>query len=186
MNEHATNIFSVPIWGYVLNGERYQSEDYLERVMELHRAEDSTKKSNAGGGWQSRDDLHKEPIFKEFVNNTLIKSMCQPILKDYGIEDCSVQSMWANVNDKHSFNYHHTHEGCLSGVFYLKVPQGSGRLIFTNPNIRSELHQIRGKNYPIVPSDLACIVFPSWLEHYVEPNMSDQSRVSISFNIGRL
>tara|TARA_B110000977_G_C11087490_1_gene495303 strand:+ start:1038 stop:1598 length:561 start_codon:yes stop_codon:yes gene_type:complete len=184
MNEHATNIFNTPIWGYVLTSEKYQAEDYLEKVIELSSTEPSANKSNAGGGWQSRDNLQEDPLFKEFVNNTLIKSIGQPILKEYGIVNPVVQSMWASVNNKHSFNYQHTHEGYLSGVFYLQVPKDSGRLIFTNPAVRSESHPIRQKNYPIIPQELACIVFPSWLEHYVEPNMSDEARVSISFNIG--
>lgn len=184
MNEHAITIFNVPIWGYVLTNERYQSEDYLERILELYEQEFSVSKSNSGGGWQSRDNLHKDPIFREFVNNVLLKQIASNILKDYNITDFAIQSMWANVNKKHSFNYHHTHEGYLSGVFYLKVPPNSGRLVFTNPNIRSEMHPIRSSNYPIQPQPLACIIFPSWLEHYVEPNKSDDERISISFNIG--
>ena len=27
------------------------------------------------------------------------------------------------------------------------------------------------------------IIFPSWLEHYVSPNMSEDKRISISFNM---
>ena len=27
-------------------------------------------------------------------------------------------------------------------------------------------------------------IFPSWIKHLVEPNMSDEERISISFNIG--
>lgn len=183
--DHRMDIFKTPIWGYVFGAEKYQSEDYLDYVLELFSTEASAAKSNAGGGWQSRDNLHEDPIFKEFVNNNLLKSVAKGILKDYNIADYQIQSMWANVNQKGSFNYHHTHEGYLSGVFYLKVPQNSGRLIFTNPSIRSEMHPIRDKNYPVTPEPLACIVFPSWLEHYVEPNMSDDYRVSISFNIGK-
>ena len=184
MNEHATNIFNVPIWGYVLTNEKYQAEDYFDRILELYAQEPSVSKSNSGGAWQSRDDLHEDPIFREFVKNILLKSIASNILKDYGITEFKLQSMWANVNGKHSFNHHHTHEGYLSGVFYLRVPQNSGRLVFTNPAIRSERHPIRTNNYPIQPQPLACIIFPSWLEHYVETNQSDDTRVSISFNIG--
>lgn len=184
MNDHSNFIFNTPIWGYLLTNEKYQAEDYLEKIEELYASEKSVSKSNAGGGWQSRDNLHQEPIFREFVNNILLKYIASDILKTYNIDKFKLQSMWANVNGKNSFNYHHTHEGYLSGVFYLKVPQNSGRLVFTNPNIRSENHPIRTSNYPISPQQLACIVFPSWLEHYVEPNESNDTRVSISFNIG--
>ena len=27
-------------------------------------------------------------------------------------------------------------------------------------------------------------MFPSWIEHYVEPNRSDEDRISMAFNIG--
>lgn len=184
MNDHSNFIFNTPIWGYVLTNEKYQAEDYLEFIEALYSSESSVSKSNSGGGWQSRDNLHAEPIFREFVNNILLKSIADGILKDYNVNEYKVQSMWANVNQKHSFNYHHTHEGYLSGVFYLKVPPKSGRLIFTNPNIRSVGHPVSSPNYPINPEPLSCIVFPSWLEHYVEPNESNGARVSISFNIG--
>lgn len=185
MNTHKTNIFNTPIWGYLLNNEQYQAQDYLEFIEQLKNSEASVSKSNAGGGWQSRDDIQNEPLFREFVNNILLKSVVSGILNEYNIRDFTVQSMWANVNGYGSFNYHHTHEGYLSGVFYLKVPTNSGRLVFTNPAVRSDGHPIRSFNYPITPQPLALIVFPSWLEHYVEPNESSESRVSISFNIGK-
>jgi len=98
MNEHATNIFNVPIWGYVLTNEKYQAEDYLDRVLELYAQEPSVSKSNSGGAWQSRDDLHEDPIFREFVKNILLKSIASNVLKDYGITEFKLQSMWANVN----------------------------------------------------------------------------------------
>ena len=184
MDDHSVNIFNTPIWGYTLSNEKYQAQDYLSVIEELHIKESSVSKSNSNGAWQSRDNLHEMPIFREFVTNMLLNYIGAGILKDYNINKFNIQSMWANVNGKHSFNYHHTHEGYLSGVFYLKVPKDSGRLIFTNPNIRSQSHPIRSPNYPINPTPLACIVFPSWLEHYVEPNMSDDTRISLSFNIG--
>jgi uncharacterized protein (TIGR02466 family) len=185
VNDHAISIFNTPIWGYTLSNEKYHAEDYLSFIEELQIKEHSVSKSNSNGAWQSRDNLHEEPIFKEVVDDILLRYIATDILKEYNIEDFSVQSMWANVNGKHSFNYQHTHEGYISGVLYLKVPRNSGRLIFTNPIIRSEQHPIRTPNYPINPTPLACIVFPSWLEHYVEPNTSDDTRISLSFNIGK-
>lgn len=184
MKNNRNDLFSTPVWGGIVKEQKYQAQDYLEYIKTMWAQEPSESKSNSGGGWQSRDNLHKDSIFKEFVNDVLIKSITSPILSDYNITNYKIQNMWANVNQKGSFNYHHIHEGYLSGVFYLKVPKNSGRLIFTNPCIRSEMHPIKNKNYPVNPEPFACIVFPSWLEHYVEPNMSDDYRVSISFNIG--
>jgi uncharacterized protein (TIGR02466 family) len=27
------------------------------------------------------------------------------------------------------------------------------------------------------------VIFPSWIQHYVQPNLSDQDRISISFDV---
>ena len=64
------------------------------------------------------------------------------------------------------------------------MPANSGKLVLINPAVRSDGHLLRESNYPITPEKLACIMFPSWLEHYVESNLSNDMRISISFNIG--
>ena len=33
------------------------------------------------------------------------------------------------------------------------------------------------------PVDNQLIIFPAWIQHMVEPNMSEEDRVSIAFNI---
>lgn len=180
--DHKHHIFPTPIWGYILNSEIYAADDYIEYIQSLSQTEPSAKKSN-GGGWQSRDNLHLDPIFREFVTGTL-KNIYTDVLKEYSEKEFEITSMWANINQIGNFNYHHVHEGAISGVFYLQVPKNSGRLIFVNPAIRSEQNLIRHQNYPIEPEKLACIVFPSWLEHYVEPSQVTEDRISISFNIG--
>lgn len=175
------NTFSVPVWGFVLNSEKYHSIDYVNHILNLSENEPTQKKSNFGG-WQSRDDIHLDGIFQEF--NPIILKLAKQILSKYTTSEPYMQSMWANINNKYDCNMTHFHEGELSGVFYLKVPQDSGRLVLINPAVRSTLARIRSADYPIQPMELACIFFPSWVEHYVERNLSDEARISISFNIG--
>ena len=174
------NLFHTPIWGYVLNTEKYHIYNYIEFVEELEAAEPSVQKSNFGG-WQSRDNLHEEGVFKELVK--VIQEISSDAVKNYTNKSLKMFSMWANVNRSTHYNGSHVHEGAMSGVFYLKVPPNSGRLILVNPAVRSDSHVIREKNYPITPAPLACLLFPSWLSHYVEPNNSDEVRISLSFNL---
>jgi uncharacterized protein (TIGR02466 family) len=176
-NQH--NIFSVPIWGYIINSEKYHSSDYLDLISHLEETEPSKKKSNFGG-WQSRSDLHKEGLFQEFKKVILI--LANDIAKSQDLPELHLISMWANINYKHSFNAAHTHEGILSGVFYLKTPPNCGKLILESPAVRADTSPYKIRNYPVEPSPLSCIIFPSWLSHYVEPNMSDEKRISLSFN----
>jgi uncharacterized protein (TIGR02466 family) len=181
MKETKHTIFSTPIWGFYLNSHDYQSLDYRDYILEMSTREPSEKKSNFGG-WQSRDNIHEtEGIFRELTS--ALNKVANEILKDQGHRPVEVKEMWANVNGRHCCNGAHIHSGILSGVFYLQVPKDSGRLVLINPAVRSDGRSLRESNYPIQPEKLACILFPSWLEHYVEPNLSDEVRISLSFNV---
>ena len=178
MHPNQENIFSTPVWGFVLRDQLHQNADYTDYILNLQEKQHSESKSNRGG-FQSTDDLHTHGIFQEF--NSIILSACQSILPDKPIY---MQSRWANINEHGDFNFAQTHEGTLSGVFYCKTPKNSGRLVFVDPAVRNHCHIIKNKNFQVTPEQLALIIFPSWLEHYVEPNESEELRVSISFNIG--
>jgi len=177
MKDNQIFLFSTPVWGFILNDQKYQSKDYIEAVELLENTESSIKKSNFGG-YQTHDNLHLVPVFREFV------SAIQKIASNCINYPLVMSEMWGNVNYKHCSNGAHIHSGALSGVFYLQAPKDCGRLILCNPAVRSDGHILRQPNYPIVPENLALILFPSWLEHYVESNLSDDMRISMSFNIG--
>ena len=181
MHPYQHNVFNVPVWGYMLKDQHYQVMDYVDYLLDLKVNNDTLKKSNFGG-WHSECNLHEHGIFQELCSSLL--TIAKDIVSPYTSADLHFLEMWAMVNQKYSYNAHHIHEGVLSGVFYLQVPEDSGRLIMCNPAVRSHCHPIRNKDYLIQPERLALILFPSWLEHYVEPSNSNSERISISFNIG--
>ena len=110
-----------------------------------------------------------------------------------------IANYWANVNKKHCYNVDHAHPGSLlSAVFYVKVSKNSGRITFSNPNDLLMESYLHGKNlnlnydsvyyalssiFTLEPKENCLIIFPSWLVHRVEPNGSDEDRISISFNL---
>lgn len=180
MKEWEHRIFSLPIWGVMLNDQVYQSKNYLDTILDLEKNQPSQKKSNFGG-YQTHDKLHEIPIFKEFVE--ALENIGNKISINYTPEKLKIMEMWGNINYYKDSNAHHIHGGAISGVFYLETPENCGRLILNNPAVRSDGKLFKNLNYPIDPVKLACIFFPSWLEHYVEPNLSNQRRTSISFNL---
>jgi uncharacterized protein (TIGR02466 family) len=171
-------------------------QDYC---LNMERNEESRVKSNRGG-WQS-DDLKKtEEEYLMFLNQVISKGdMIKHHLRfsfDLELSNC-----WININRKKDYNREHTHPGSLfSGVFYVKVPDKSGVIAFVNPvqhlqNMHYEYWHLKyGEHIPknkifsnqwaYEPKEKAIIIFPSWLEHLVEPNQSDEERISISFNFG--
>ena len=109
-----------------------------------------------------------------------------------------ITNYWANINRKHCYNVDHAHQGSLlSAVFYVKVPENSGKITFLNPNAHVMESYLHGKNltlnydsvhcalsstFTAEPKENCLIIFPSWLIHRVELNNSDEDRISISFN----
>ena len=89
-------------------------------------------------------------------------------------------------------NSEHVHDRMFSGVFYLQVPEGSGRLVVQNPGINrmwdgcqmtSNKNQYTAEISNIEPVEGDILFFPSYLPHSVETNNHDEERISISFNV---
>ena len=175
-NDPHHQIFTTPLWGWKLDDEKHHVSDYIDHINELSTLEKSEKKSNFGG-WQSRDNLNEDGIFREFISKiTHLANDCVPKV--------TINGMWANINNYKDCNGQHRHGGTLAGVFYCSVPKNSGRLVLVDPrNIGVHDAPNNARNFPVNPEPLSLIIFPSWLDHYVEPNMSNEPRISLSFNI---
>jgi uncharacterized protein (TIGR02466 family) len=141
-------------------------------------------------GWNSEDMAVLEQAQFASLRQT-IRFACGIALGEMGVPlaDFQLQS-WINMHDRGGFNFLHVHEGCLlSGCFYLKVPKDSGHLVFRDPRPGVVHGPIKGSvpngyaDIHLTPATGLLVLFPSWLEHYVEPHGSDDPRISISFNV---
>jgi len=98
---------------------------------------------------------------------------------------------WININRKGGSNVPHNHPGSfLAATYYIKTPPLCGDLCFHNtraPNLFSlKYSQYTNENssvWRISPAIGNLIIFPSDLLHTVEPNQSDEPRISLSFNM---
>ena len=99
-----------------------------------------------------------------------------------------IDTVWYNICPKGGYNECHVHPGAfLSGVYYLKKPKESGDINFHDPRkgslcSREPQHIARGSLQEINAKAGDVVIFPGWLEHSVIPNISDEDRISISFN----
>ena len=101
---------------------------------------------------------------------------------------CYITKSWLNFNNKGNFHQRHTHSNSfLSGVFYLNVGD-QGEITFLTPF--NNLFNIENKETNHFNADYARIkvkngdllIFYSHLEHKVDINQSNETRVSLSFN----
>jgi uncharacterized protein (TIGR02466 family) len=94
-------------------------------------------------------------------------------------------SWWANVNEPGSRNTFHTHkEDEFSCVYYLQGTD-TGDLRFPNPaNLLGDCCKTSPftRDFLFAPKDGDLILFPSWMPHEVEPNLSNRERINIAFN----
>jgi uncharacterized protein (TIGR02466 family) len=143
-------------------------------------------------GWHSTTDMNKkheyDPLSKELF------AMQEEIFeKEYLTQKPALGNMWANINYPGGFNRPHLHPNALfSGVYWIKAPEKSGKLMLYEP--RPGVHTTmpnrkKGKLPPqlwreihYTPKAGMMVMFPAWLWHEVRPNQSNDIRISVSFN----
>ena len=105
----------------------------------------------------------------------------------------TLDSFWINVLEPGGHHSGHIHpNSVISGTYYLKVDEGASRLKFEDPRLPMLMNApARKKSLPeadqrfvyITPEAGMVLMWESWLRHEVTPNLSDDIRVSISFNL---
>ena len=160
-------------------------------IVNWSKQDPGLSKTNVNG-WHSKSDMHQKPEYKALVNQLF--QMQHEIFKEDCLADQPVLgNMWANINPPGGFNRPHIHPNSLwSGVYYIKTPKDCGHLKLEDPKTRAEmvmpkrttdsLPQYLWREVHYEPIAGRCIMFPSWLNHTVDPNRSNDIRISVSFN----
>jgi len=78
----------------------------------------------------------------------------------------------------------------FSGVLFIKTPKQDGNLVFFRNEKSSNMmgegffegSDFNG-SYNVSPKEKMILLFPSYLQHMVEPHFEEGYRISVSFNI---
>lgn len=123
-------------------------------------------------------------IFYEAVSAYLAENYLTNLVESISNRNKIITSKifsWTSLhtNGSHHAAHHHV-DSMVSGVMYIQVPKfGAGDLVFYDP--RGALPPF-GKTLRIGPKVGDLILFPGFLVHSVEPTISEEVRISISFN----
>ena len=144
-------------------------------------------------GWQSDSictDNFVTDYIKENVRESLHTQFNMKVNTNFHIDN-----FWINMSPKYASNDYHIHNGShYSGCLYIQCEPNCGS-IKINPNINSNtdwmdfLTEEYKNSYHIYPSseftpkEGMMLLFPSYLPHKVNNNMSNKERISIAFNI---
>jgi len=96
-------------------------------------------------------------------------------------------SAWANVNRAGHSNRMHAHPGATwSGVYYVDAGgEAKGSALYMSdpaPARTGAFFPDLASNVLIRPASGLMVVFPSYLQHGVQPHRGDRPRISIAFN----
>ena len=127
------------------------------------------------------------------VKNILLQKI-KDILSDLGYDnEFMISTSWFRKIEKDCSGRLHSHKNSFySGVYYFdEYDEDSGEIEFTNPLIINSDYLIYPKNpnqYNIIYAQLPVqrkklILFPSFLQHNILYNGSDNDRYSLAFNI---
>ena len=186
--------FSTPIWAAKIEGFDRVNEEMLAYILNLQEKDPiGVVKSNLKG-WHSKDFNMKDLGPINFISaikknlNTLISDMDW----DLNIQSVKISSMWAIINEKDAWNQKHQHSNSdISAAYYITAPEGCGDIVFYDPRparvykqpIAKSPNRLNGTVNSIKPEAGMLVLFPSYLDHSVNPNISDKKRIVISFNL---
>ena len=188
-------LFSSPLFSFMIKGHEALNAALIKEGQALRRASEGASKSNKGG-WHSSGNLFEEDASCFAMLSVMAETAVKQATRQIGKADPDALDLkmfaWMNINPIGAYNAPHTHPGAhWSGVYYVSQPitqdENAGRIEFLDP--RSDLPHWRilkasafkpKKSLKPQPGEL--ILFPSYLVHWVYPNIADDERISIAFN----
>ena len=178
---------------HVMKFELKDQFDHWEEVID-----DLRYTENAEGGITEGD------VITTFVDDWKIRTRLLPVWQDLesavhasvqqycfvnSIEPLQVMDSWHTIMNKGSRVHRHRHEGSvISGTLFLKMPEGSHGIAFTNPTIPYRMYEKNNQTnesneyvHLVEVQEFDLLLYPSWLEHFVPPITCDD-RITISFD----
>jgi uncharacterized protein (TIGR02466 family) len=183
------DLFPTRVWQARLDALTEYFPQWVQLVLAMRAATPKPAGRTVRQGWNSVDMSVLERAELASLRQ-VIRAACTAALAEMGAADRPFQlQSWINLHDRGGFNFLHMHElSLLSGSFYLQVPPGSGDFVFRDPRPGVLHGWVKGGvpnghgDVHLAPSTGLLVLFPCWLEHYVEPHEADEPRITIAFN----
>ena len=130
----------------------------------------------------------------EFINLISPKLNDAIVDMNWDLENQSVKitSMWAIVNIGGASNARHHHGNSdISAAYYVRAPKNCGEIVFYDPRPApvyshpetKSANNLNATVNSINPVEGGLVLFPSYLDHSVNANLSKEERIVISFNL---
>ena len=186
--------FPTPVWTTNLDNYKTINEKMYNYIKSNKKNDEiGISKSNVRG-WHSNDFNLSDKDPQSFIAFILpaIENVMNDMNWDKEKQTAKISNMWAIINTGGSANLRHQHgNSTISGAYYVRAPKDCGDIVFYDPrpapiysypNVKS-VNFLNAQVNGISPVEGALILFPSFLDHSVNENKSNEERIVISFNI---
>ena len=192
LKRHLDLFFPTPIYWSDLADTTNLNENLIKNIEEWEKKDRGLKNTNQGG-WHSTTDMYLKKEYEPLVE-ALNKFQKQIRIEEGYIHPTVLVNMWANINPPGCSNRSHNHPNSQwAGVYYVKTPHNCGNLVLEDPRpgyAMTAPQQIAPDKLPprllpnvgYIPVAGRLMMFPSFLNHYVDINKSTENRISVSFN----
>ena len=100
-------------------------------------------------------------------------------------KNLKLSSFWSHIHEKNMSTITHNHieredyhgDTHLSGVYYVQVPEKSGHFVLHYP-----FNEYVTRQFDVMPKAGEFFLFSSVMNHHVTRNLSNELRISVSFN----
>ncbi|MDO9519674.1 MAG: TIGR02466 family protein [Pseudohongiella sp.] len=186
-------LFPTLVWTTLFDDREAFNARLLEQARALRIRNPAGVANTNIKGWQSPNNLQDMVEFSEI--NLRILQVCQRIAESQNFKpNIALQSQaWVNISPPGASNQVHFHPNChFSGVYYVSLDAPDcGSIFFRDPRVASRMMtypvdkatEFTASELRMRPEEGRMYVFPGWLEHGVEENLSSKDRISISFNV---
>ena len=186
--------FSTPIWVSKIDNYENLNVDMLSYITGLKNKDSKGLVKSNFNGWHSKNFNLKDNIPDKFI--TSIGKNINTALNDMGwdleSQFIKITNMWSIINEEGAFNQKHHHSNSdISAAYYVSAHDECGDIVFYDPRparvyknpISKSPNKLNATINSVKPENGLLVLFPSYLEHSVNPNLSNKKRVVISFNL---
>ena len=194
-------LFATPIFTFDDAGNPELDAELTGRLVRESESSPGIARSNSGG-WHSVPDLSRrpEPCYQDLMHRVVARVQTA-FLELVRAQDATMDlryrygvQAWAMVmrHGDHALIHDHA-EAHFSIVYYpdagdadLDLYPDSGKLSFVDPRRGGTVIpgiELFPSQFAIRPQPGRLVVFPGWLQHFVQPYRGGRARVSISCNV---
>ncbi|WP_298430500.1 TIGR02466 family protein [uncultured Jannaschia sp.] len=134
------------------------------------------------------------PIFADLTRalDAHVAAFAEDLAFDLGDKSLTLEDLWINILPEGGIHTGHLHpHSVISGTTYVAMPEGTSAIRFEDPRLpmmmaapvrrKDARPEMRTFHYE-APKVGDVLLWESWLRHEVPMNMSEEDRISVSFN----